>query len=73
MDRLPTGSDFLGVIRGHDGVSLRECVKRSSEVHHCALLSVGTGNVVCSIMSCGDQQIGWDDSNKTIYLSSHSF
>ena len=63
MDRLHTGSDFLSVIRGHDGVSLREVVKRSSEVHHCALLSEGIGNVVCSIMSCRDQHIGWDVSS----------
>ena len=57
VDRLPTGSDFLSVIRGHDGVSLREVVKRSSEVHHCALLSEGIMNVVCSIASCGDQHM----------------
>ena len=43
MHRLPTGSDFLSVIRGHDGVSLRAFVKRSSEVHRRALLSEGTG------------------------------
>ena len=64
MDRLPTGSDFLSVIRSHDGVSLRAFVKRSSEVHRRALLSEGTGKIVCSIISCGDQQIGWDISNK---------
>ena len=58
--------------RGHGGVSLREVVKRSLEVPRSALLSEGTGNVVCSIMSCGDQQIGWDVSNKNIYRSSHS-
>ena len=73
MDRLPSiGSDFLSVIRGHDGVSLRGVVKRSSEVHRCALLSEGTGKVVCSIISCGDQQIGWDISNKNIHLSLES-
>ena len=48
---LPTGSDFLSVMRGHGGVSLREVVKRSLEVARSALLSEGTGNLVCSIMS----------------------
>ena len=57
VDRLPTGSGFLSVIRGHDGVSLREVVKRSSEVHHCVLLSEWIRNVVCSITSCGDQHM----------------
>ena len=51
MELLPTGSDFLVVIRGHGEVSLREVVKRSLEAHRCSLLSEGTGNVVCSIMS----------------------
>ena len=41
-DRLPTGSDFLSVMRGHEGMSLREEVKWLSEVNRCALLSEGT-------------------------------
>ena len=61
------------MIRGHDGVSLRDVVKRSLQAHPYALLSEGTGNVVCSIMSYEDQHIGWDVSNKNIYLASHSF
>ena len=42
VDWLPTGSDFLSVMRGHEGMSLREVVKWLSEVHRCALLSEGT-------------------------------
>ena len=51
MELLPTGSDFLVVIRCHGDVSSRDVVKRSLEVHRCALLFDGTGNVVRSIMS----------------------
>ena len=51
MELLPTGSDFLVVIRGHGDVPLREVVKRSLKVHRNALLSDGTCNGVCSIMS----------------------
>ena len=46
VDRLPTGSDFLSVMRGHGGVSLREGVNRLSEVHHCAFYTKGRGTVV---------------------------
>ena len=53
-DRLPTGSDFLSVMRGHVGLSLREVVKWLSEVHRCALLSEGTEN--CSCVLCYSYQ-----------------
>ena len=53
-DRLPTGSDFLSVMRGHEGLSLREVVKWLSEVHRCALLSEGTEN--CSCVLCYSYQ-----------------
>ena len=56
-------------MRGHGGVYLREVVKRSLEVPRGALLSEGIGNVECR---GGEQHIGWDVSNKNIYLSSHS-
>ena len=48
-DRLPTGSDFLSVMRGHEALSLREVVKWLSEVHRCALLSEGTENCSCAL------------------------
>ena len=53
-DRLPTGSDSLSVMRGHEGLSLREVVKWLSEVHRCALLSEGTEN--CSCVLCYSYQ-----------------
>ena len=39
------------VKRGNGDVSSRDVVKLSWDVHRCALLSNGTGNVVCSTMS----------------------
>ena len=64
---LPARSDFLVVMRGHGGVTLRGIVKRSLEVHRWALLSDGTGNVVCSTMSW------WVTTSENICLSSRSF